>query len=134
MKVPDLGKLRYLPKEGVWLVPGHPDFVVGGSEQSPDPARLELARRVAGELDSVAALVVEWITNDATLYLTSRKGEWEFVSFDFGHHPESPRDEFEAALTHASDVDDPYAIWIVSVRFDDTSGQWKHVQHRRQPW
>src|SRR5688572_12913826 len=134
MKAPDLADLRYLPKEGVWFAPGNPDFVVGGSEQHPDPVRLELARRVAGELDSVAALVAEWITNDAAPYLTSRKGEWEFVSIDFGRLHESPRNEFDVALTHASDVDDPYAIWIVSVRFDETSGQWTHVQHRRQPW
>jgi hypothetical protein len=134
MKAPDLADLRYLPKERVWFAPGNPDFVVGGSEQNPDPVRLELARRVAGELDSVAALVAEWITNDAAPYLGCRKGEWEFVSFDFGRLPESLRNEFEVALTHASDVNDPYAIWIVSVRFDDTSGQWTHVQHHRQPW
>jgi hypothetical protein len=134
LNAPDLAKLRYLPKERVWMVPGNPDFVVGGGEQSPDAVRLELAGRVAGELESVAALVAGWLADDAAPYLSSRKYEWEFVSFDFGRLPESPPNEFEVALTHTGDIDDPYALWTATVRHDDTSGRWTHVQHRRQPW
>lgn len=127
----DLSKLRYLPEERVWFIPGEPDFVLGGSEQSPEPIRVELARRVAEEMDSLVAKVAAWLNEPAAPF-GGREGEWEFVSFEFGRLAAAPADEFEVLLTHTSD--DPYALWAVTVRHDGPQGKWTHVRHSRRPW
>lgn len=88
------------------------EFVVRGGSDGPDPARLELAERVAAHLAAFVAAAREYLAGFVDLREFQTTEPWDLQGAEFGRDPSDPLEVLELQMALRGDANE---LW--SVRF-----------------
>jgi hypothetical protein len=109
----DPAALCFWPDEGVWAYSCRAaQFTVRGGPDGPEPARFDLAQRVARVIDAFLAEANAYLAAFVVPERFKAFGPWELQGADFGCRAAGAVDEFELLLFLGDDI---YGEW--GVRF-----------------
>ena len=125
----NLANMRYLANQGVWkLNLPRLEIIVAGTNEAPDPYRIQRANDVIRDLDTIVVKAKEYLRNFVATERLDSTGAWDLGCIEFGRDPDSEMASFEMQFQLDNDI---YGLWTVRFRCAE-SGYWPVLFSREQ--
>ena len=123
--------MRYLEKEGVWLLPApegeRHEILVPGDAHAPNASLLEFAGRVLPDLATLRSRAVSFLDEFVRPTASGASADWYLEGIDFGYPEPLAAGQFRLSFTREDDV---YGYW--SVVFQESSSRYFPVTFSRE--